>query len=104
MNTSILYRRCKQVVDAMAKDGWFAANEMKWNDIEPYVAMLCGADPRTLEKYRRYFTFFGFFKELRSAIFVWCDRDKFGNPVKAVQTDMSLLKVLKKVRTPKRNY
>jgi hypothetical protein len=104
MNTSITYRRCQQIAHGMVKDGFTSVERMTWNDIEPYVAMLCGADPRTLEKYRRYLIYFGFFKEVRANVFEWCERDKFNNPVKTVQTDMSLLRVLKKAKTPKRNY
>ena len=104
MNISILYRRCRQVIDEMLKEGYGAVDRIRWNDIEPYVALRCGADPRTLEKYRKYFVYFGFFKETRATIFEWCDRDKFNNPVKTVQTDMSLLRVLSNKRIPKRNY
>ena len=104
MNKSILYRRCRQVVDEMLKDGFGVVDRMRWNDIEPYVAMRCGADPRTLEKYRKYFVYFGFLKETRATIFEWCERDKFNNPVKTVQTDMSLLKALSPQPIPKRNY
>ena len=104
MRTSVLYRRCRQVVEAMAEDGFYAVDRIQWNDIESYVAMLCGADPRTLEKYRRYFVYFGFFREMRANIFEWCERDNFGNPVKTIQTNMSLLRVLAKKRKPGRNY
>lgn len=104
MNTSILYRRCRQVVDKMLEDGFTTVERVRWIDIEPYIAMYCGADPRTLDKYRHYITYFGFFKECQHAIFEWCERDKFGNPVKSVQTSLSLLRVLSKHKTPRRNY
>jgi len=104
VNSSIIYRRCKQITEAMVKDGFTSVERIRWDDVEPYIATLCGADPRTLEKYRRYLTYFHFFKEVRVGIFEWCERDKFNNPVKTRQTDMSLLRILKKAKTPTRNY
>lgn len=104
MNQSIIYRRCQQVVEAMLNDGFNTAERMRWNDIEPYVALLCGGDPRTLGKYRHYFVYFGFFKQERPTIFQWCERDKFNNPVKARQTNLSLLRVLNPRRGNRSSY
>ena len=104
MRVSLVYRRCRQVIDEMLKDGFGVVDRIKWVDIEHYVALRCGADPRTLGCYRKYFVYFGFFTEVRATIFQWCERDKFNNPVKTVQTDMSLLKALSQKRIPKRNY
>ena len=104
MNQSIVYRRCQQVIEAMLNDGFNTAEQMSWNDIEPYIAMGCGADPRTLEKYRHYLVYFGFFTQVRPTIFQWCERDRFNNPVKTHQTDLSLLRVLNQKRVPRSNY
>lgn len=104
MNQSIVYRRCQQVVETMLNEGYDTAARVKWNDIEGYVAMSCGADPRTLEKYRHYLVYFGFFKQVRATIFQWCERDRFNNPVKAHQTDLGLLRVLNQRRAPRSNY
>lgn len=104
LRVSIVYRRCQQVIGDMLHDGYGVFEKLNWRTIESYVAMRCGADPRTLEKYRGYFVYFGFLTQVRPTIFEWNERDKFGNPVKTKQSTMSLLKVLRKKGVPKRNY